>query len=565
MGLPVVPLDSNNEKQHRTVIATATNELIKVRPPFDQTEGEAAAGAFPLNPQYPPGPSGGHIFRFIPSSEHSAILNGTSTYDASADIQRLINSLRPGDIVTIVGTVRAQGLLLKTSDIRFTGGGFIKPVSDVSATVLTIGDDSDNTLVRRISGHIRIGDITDNYTAWTNITGLKLVRCVEFVLDLDVTACAIGLDLAPSESAVAYNVFRLGLAYNNQIGIRFNPTGTAGFANENKFFGGRFSHGQALDGLGLVGIQFNQPGTFPPDNNVFYGPVFEHKGHSIEFNDGCTSNKILDCRMEPLITSGTEGVNWESELVTFSADSERNVFDMGMNTDPFTNANRNKDHGAGTRVTDYSFTIATDLTKWFFPGQVLRVTVGGVSSTVIVHESSYSNPNTTVRVYSPVITGNPTATKVPRITSLSTHGNTIRWDRHTDGTSDDICSLNERHAHKNLYRSSLYIHGLGSNHPALTLSHTTGADKALRVLDQNDTERMYVTANGDSKVRSLDINSLASISENGYAQVTRFGLGLTPIATQAANADTSGATLAALETEVNQLKATLRAFGLIAP
>lgn len=38
----------------------------------------------------------------------------------------------------------------------------------------------------------------------------------------------------------------------------------------------------------------------------------------------------------------------------------------------------------------------------------------------------------------------------------------------------------------------------------------------------------------------------------------------TPVVQQAANADTSGATLAALETEVNELKATLRTFGLIA-
>ena len=38
----------------------------------------------------------------------------------------------------------------------------------------------------------------------------------------------------------------------------------------------------------------------------------------------------------------------------------------------------------------------------------------------------------------------------------------------------------------------------------------------------------------------------------------------TPVVQQAANADTSGATLAALETEVNQLKAVLRTFGFIA-
>lgn len=40
--------------------------------------------------------------------------------------------------------------------------------------------------------------------------------------------------------------------------------------------------------------------------------------------------------------------------------------------------------------------------------------------------------------------------------------------------------------------------------------------------------------------------------------------GATPISQKAANADTSGATLAALETEVNELKQLLRDYGLLA-
>lgn len=40
--------------------------------------------------------------------------------------------------------------------------------------------------------------------------------------------------------------------------------------------------------------------------------------------------------------------------------------------------------------------------------------------------------------------------------------------------------------------------------------------------------------------------------------------GKTPVVQQPANPDTSGATLAALETEVNEIKAALRAVGLIA-
>lgn len=50
-----VPLDSQNDRQHRTVIATATNELIKVRPPFDRTTAEAGASITPIRFEYPPG------------------------------------------------------------------------------------------------------------------------------------------------------------------------------------------------------------------------------------------------------------------------------------------------------------------------------------------------------------------------------------------------------------------------------------------------------------------------------------------------------------------------------
>lgn len=45
-------------------------------------------------------------------------------------------------------------------------------------------------------------------------------------------------------------------------------------------------------------------------------------------------------------------------------------------------------------------------------------------------------------------------------------------------------------------------------------------------------------------------------------QFTAFGIGTTAVR-QAANADTSGATLAQLETEVNELKALMRTFGFI--
>jgi hypothetical protein len=56
MSLPRVPTDSSNEKQHRTIIASTVNELVKLRQPNDATKEEAAAGVTPIDPRYVPLP-----------------------------------------------------------------------------------------------------------------------------------------------------------------------------------------------------------------------------------------------------------------------------------------------------------------------------------------------------------------------------------------------------------------------------------------------------------------------------------------------------------------------------
>lgn len=59
---------------------------------------------------------------------------------------------------------------------------------------------------------------------------------------------------------------------------------------------------------------------------------------------------------------------------------------------------------------------------------------------------------------------------------------------------------------------------------------------------------------------------LNGANTHASAVCTLFAVGsATPVGTQAANPDTSGAALGALETEVNQIKATLRTFGMISP
>jgi hypothetical protein len=107
MSLPRVPLDSSNERQHRTVIATATNELIKVRPPHDQTSAEAAEQIVPIDPRYAPG----DIRRY------GAVCDGT-TNDANA-IQKAANVSDTHEMVI-------SGSALCNSAITFPTGGHVR-------------------------------------------------------------------------------------------------------------------------------------------------------------------------------------------------------------------------------------------------------------------------------------------------------------------------------------------------------------------------------------------------------------------------------------------------------
>lgn len=81
MALPYVATDvsNNQERQHRTLIAQALNECIKVRPPNDRTDGEISAGVTPIDPRYQPG----HIYRYA---------DPATTTDWSPIVQAAIDS-----------------------------------------------------------------------------------------------------------------------------------------------------------------------------------------------------------------------------------------------------------------------------------------------------------------------------------------------------------------------------------------------------------------------------------------------------------------------------------------
>lgn len=95
----------------------------------------------------------------------------------------------------------------------------------------------------------------------------------------------------------------------------------------------------------------------------------------------------------------------------------------------------------------------------------------------------------------------------------------------------------------------------------------TAAGRALlddaSATDQRTTLGLGTAATQNTGTTGATVPLLNGTNVHASGQFTAFGVG-TAVAQQAANADTSGATLGQLETEVNELKAVLRAFGLIA-
>jgi hypothetical protein len=96
----------------------------------------------------------------------------------------------------------------------------------------------------------------------------------------------------------------------------------------------------------------------------------------------------------------------------------------------------------------------------------------------------------------------------------------------------------------------------------------TAAGRALlddaAASNQRTTLGLGTSAVIDTGTSGTKVPLLDGANTHASAKCTLFAVGsATPVGTQAANADTSGATLGQLEAEVNEIKALLRTFGMI--
>lgn len=124
MALPLVPTDtqSGQERQHRTQIATATNELIRLRQPNEKTAAEAGAGVDPVD------------FRFPPFDVRRYNAKGDGTTD---DRAAFVTADSVGKAYVEKGTYRIASNLTITNQVTFEPGAVLKPDSGVTITLST--------------------------------------------------------------------------------------------------------------------------------------------------------------------------------------------------------------------------------------------------------------------------------------------------------------------------------------------------------------------------------------------------------------------------------------------
>lgn len=464
---------------------------------------------------------------------YGAAVDGAT--DDSAAIQAAIDvaEVDGGEVYVPFGITRAQGLEVDASDVRFLSDGWIQPVSDSAGSVISIGPNSTGTQsVENISGNLNIGPPTAS-TEYASMHGVSVYQSTLASLRLNVRGTVTGLRLIPgSGQFVSYNDFYVGQMSFCGDCVLIDPLHSTAYANENRFWGGRYRSVAAGNYIDIT----NGAGGSVPNSNVFYGPTFEGIG-SIFSIDG-QMNKIIAARYEPSSGSTQGGM-------VFGDNSVNNVVEFSYNPNLMTDTRRHVNHGAGTQVDVLTFTITGDLTDYFFPGQVTRFTVGGSTYTTAVKSSSYSAPDTTVRVMAPLVGGALTDVLTAKITNTGT-GNKVYYGSQSS-QSINVSYENRSYHHEARLTSTLYMTPISSAIPAVVLGPASSAN-----------DRVFQAQDFDSVT--------AHLNAAGHQYVTRFSVGdvTTPVATQAHVADPSGGGTQDAEARaaINEILDTLEAFGL---
>ncbi len=339
-----------------------------------------------------------------------------------------------------------------------------------------------------------------------------------------------GLRLKGMDRGVVYNTIHMGHLDNNKVNLILTAN-TVGWCNENLFLSGRWSHnsGEGASVAGAYGIKMDVcPNAI--NNNVFIKPCLEGDTPQFHVTIAGSDNVIYYGRYE--VTGGAR-LKWES-------DAARNLVDQGVYSGNIVETFAVGATGTNRLKSNFSEKGSPD---------------GGAGGTYINETGDGNNP-----IYVLMDAGARVAGLDPAVKYKLTMGPVYTKMKAANDTYDRI-----RFQHDN---GRIYM-GDNTADATMFLSGWSGSFAAFVVAnghicfapDNSKDIGAFTQRPRDVFVgRNLEIGG--AIDHNG----TTLGFYGTPPVTQpAANPDTSGAALAALETEVNQLKALLRSVGLMAP
>jgi hypothetical protein len=496
---------------------------------YPVTDEEADAEVTPTDYAYPPG----DVRRY------GALLNGVA--DDTAAFQDAHDALPAsgGHFIATGGEVALiKGVNWTASDCFIQCDTILKHANTSAGYLIKIG--SSSVTPARLKGYFTFDSQTNESAFASIVSAVRIAALIESDLTFDCDGFVYGVD-CQTEGPVAYNKIHLLNMLNNRRGVYIRP-GATGYCNRNDWYGGRFALSSGVSFNNQWSIYIEDSGANTPNDNQFWSPSFEGKAGAF-YNEGF-SNHVHGCRLE-ITTSGTAGTDFADPYIDqqgsgyskFSASYTQQMLSMS------------KSIGAGTRVSDYSFTLAgTDYTEYAFPGAKIYVTVSGTEYECTVYSSSFST-DTTVRVVEGFITGNPSAVKVQLVKKASGAECEFFWP------NDDVAGVSDAQFSsvvrllQILARSSVTISSFDANRPAIRLR--PGSSSTDVVLDVADL----------SGVLGL------TITGNGYLNAKRFGLNITPAAIQSAiTAPTGGGTQdAEARTAINSIITALETFGFVTP
>lgn len=138
----------------------------------------------------------------------------------------------------------------------------------------------------------------------TNLIGIKIMNVIFSTIEIKrVTGFDVGALFFSDNGngGISYNSFHLNFFHDNVINLKFELANSAGYINENIFYGGSFNHTSDFPVSHTLNVfmEHNSSNGNPYNNNRFFYPSFEDNSVSaIAAKITGDSNSIVGPRME---------------------------------------------------------------------------------------------------------------------------------------------------------------------------------------------------------------------------------------------------------------------------